>query len=65
MAPFFFEFPFLKSEAVAEFLIEIIEVCQKHGFVLEHEDIGGGFIVRNYDQPRLRIGCVPFLMKQI
>lgn len=39
-----------ENPAVDAFLLEIDEVCKKHGFSISHEDGQGGFIVDQYNE---------------
>jgi hypothetical protein len=39
-----------ESPAVDAFLAEVIEVCRKHGLSISHEDTGGSFEVRQFNQ---------------
>lgn len=32
------------------FLLEIIEVCKKHGFSISHEDSGGSFLIEKFNE---------------
>ncbi len=37
------------KKQVQEFKREIIELCKKHGFSIEHEDHHGAFIIRDFN----------------
>ena len=40
----------IESKEADEFLNDIIEVCKKHGLSLSHEDVGGGFLIDDYNE---------------
>jgi hypothetical protein len=39
-----------ESPEVDAFLAEVIEVCRKHGLSISHEDTGGAFAVREFNE---------------
>lgn len=39
----------IENEKVDAFLLEVIEVCKKHGLSISHEDNHGGFEVELFD----------------
>jgi hypothetical protein len=40
-----------QDDDVDAFLLEVIQVCRKHGFALGHEDEHGGFRVQKHPNP--------------
>lgn len=39
----------VEDAKIDRFLIELMELCQKHGFSIAHEDTHGGFIIEEYN----------------
>lgn len=38
-----------KSLDIDAFLSEVLGVCKKHGLSISHEDIGGAFVVKKFN----------------
>jgi len=43
----------MENEKVDAFLLEVIEVCKKHGLSISHEDNHGSFEVGLFDQANI------------
>ncbi len=39
----------VENAKIDEFLLEVIAVCKKHGFSINHEDMHGAFVIEDYD----------------
>lgn len=39
-----------RPQRVMAFIVELLEVCEKHGLSLSHEDKHGQFLIENYDR---------------